>query len=635
MRQALTHSPATPRAGFASMAMHMALLGLSALLLALAFPRPGWGWLAHVALVPAVILALRSTDSRRLFWASYLVGAVWWLLMVRWLMVVTVGGYIGLSLFYGLYWAVGLMLIRGLDRRYGRFPMTLAVPMVWVSLEMIRGHAPWGGFGWFVLGQTQAPFDVTTRAPWLIQCADLFGELTVSFVVAASSGLVVDLLTRSWWTRSRGGRSRFSYTLRWSITLWLLMVGGAAWYGGWRAGQAQTNEAAAAPLSLRIAVVQTNVPQDNKNSPRLETDQAMWDQLESLTHAAAALWPAPDLIVWPETMVPAPINSEAQRDFAADALYWQSVTAQDLQAREDAQHVAAVAQQLGVTLEQLPDHLARWMSWRASMRDRVSELARQVGTPLLIGSGTYLPAPNDGPAQSYNSVYLFDANGVPRRQHYDKIHRVPFGEYLPGIDSWPWLKDLFLRYLSPYESDYSLTPGDRSFAVFELPLSLASAPPAPDGGKARLATPICFEDAIPRATRWMVYAADGEKRTDVLVNLTNDGWYTGWDQQPQHVQLAVLRCVELRVPMARSVNSGISGFIDAHGRVGPLVIVDGQAHSVSGVVAAEVVVDPRRTLFGRCGEAPMWALVIVTGSCVLVGVIMPRRRTQSLVESSG
>ncbi len=605
---------------FSSVLGHVAPLALTALLLALAFPHPGWSWLAHVALVPAVVLALRSDKPGRLAWTSYVIGVGWWLLMVRWLIPVTVGGYIGLSFFYGLYWLVAFMALRWLDRCYRRMPMTLAVPMVWVSLEMIRSHRPSGGFGWFALAHSQAAWRVGDSPGWLAQSADLFGELAVSFLVAMTGGLIVDLLVRPWFTAGGRDQRRFSYTLRWSLTIWVLLLGGALWYGHHRISE--TPEFGTP--GPRVAVVQTNVPQDNKNQPTPETDRALWDQLVSLTHRALEGDAKLDLIVWPETMVPASLNVEAVRASAGDGAYWATVSPEDLRASDDPGVYERLAVQMGVTIEDLPAVLATWLRTLSEYREKVAALSREIATPLLVGATSELRAGQAGAAdrQRFNSAYFVGPAGWNDAPRYDKIHRVPFGEYIPWIDAWPWLKHLFMTYLSPYESDYTLTPGSQ-WTRFELPLTAA-------GGAATqsisFATPICFEDAVARVTRAMVYSGDGAKRAAMLVNLTNDGWYAAWDQPPQHLQLATLRCIELRVPMARSVNTGISGFIDSTGRIVATVEVDGRRQEVAGVAVQQVMLDSRRTLFGVWGETPMWLLTAITGLLILLSPLMPRHR---------
>ena len=97
----------------------------------------------------------------------------------------------------------------------------------------------------------------------------------------------------------------------------------------------------------------------------------------------------------------------------------------------------------------------------------------------------------------------------------------------------------------------------------------------------------------------MIYARTGEKRADLLINLTNDGWFVGTSQGAQHFQQAVLRCVELRVPMVRSVNTGISGFIDSIGRVGPLVQEGGRIRGIEGFATKAIELDNRRSVYGR------------------------------------
>ncbi|MEZ6190865.1 MAG: nitrilase-related carbon-nitrogen hydrolase [Phycisphaerales bacterium] len=92
-----------------------------------------------------------------------------------------------------------------------------------------------------------------------------------------------------------------------------------------------------------------------------------------------------------------------------------------------------------------------------------------------------------------------------------------------------------------------------------------------------MVTPICYEDAVTRAVRPAGLPSNGTKRADLIVNLTNSAWYPGHKQQPQHLQIASLRCIENRVPMARSVNGGISGFIDSLGRITSVVEVGAAA----------------------------------------------------------
>jgi len=573
-RQYRTRSPS---ANIESVVWHLALLGLWAVGLALAFPRPGWGGLAHVALAPAALLAIRSANPRRLLWTSYSVAMAWWLVKLGWMSRVTVGGYVVMAACLALYLPVALWLVRQLHRRYRYLPMTLLLPMVWVSLELVRTYFPAGGFLWFALGHSQAPYDPSHGASKLIQIADIFGEHGVSFLVAMTNGLIVDALTRPWFQHVHGKR-RFNRVLCGAAVIWGAAIGGAWCYGSYRIAG---TDALPQGRQLRVAVVQTNVAQDNKNNPTLQQLWADWDRMLALTRHAALQHPAPRLIVWPETMVPVALNGEALAHYEAAATGAQT------------------------------------------FHEQIQSLALSLQTHLLVGAPAYTgwtPAPDQPdsqrPGQIYNSAYLYRPDGSQFPQRYDKVHRVPFGEYLPWVESVPALKRLFIRYLSPYEVDYTIYPGQR-YTLFETtppptsPNTTTNADTASTGA-AYFATPICFEDAVARVTRRMVYGSNGHKRADMLINLTNDGWFAGTHQGLQHFQIAVFRCIENRVPMARSVNTGVSGFIDSAGRVGPIVAVDGKTQQVEATAAHTVRFDPRVTMFSRLGHGPAILLALVT-----------------------
>lgn len=558
---------------------HVALLAASAVLLGLAFPPVGVGWLAHWALVPATVLAVRSAAPGKLACLTWLVFLAWWLIMAAWLRLVTVEGYVAACVVMAAYPALALPAVRWLDRRW-RLPMIVALPLVWVGLEFVRGRFLAGGFGWLALAHSQAPFEAGHAAPRLAQVADLLGEHTVGLIVAMTNGLVADLCLRRW-TRPWLGSS-----LAWSVAAWLGVVGAAWLYGGFRIAGVSD------PIgATHLGVIQTDQPQDNRNAPTLEQEQADWAKLVALTRAAAAHDPAPSLIVWPETMVPAPLN-EASRDVRLDSLHYHS---------------------------------------------QIEELARELNTPLLVGAsaaGDWIETTDRRgraillPGVRYNSSYLYlpEQGQVGR---FDKMHRVPFGEYIPWVDGWPWLRDIFFRLFVPYDFDYTIQPG-AAVVRFDIPWGSDDAPRR--GDVYTIATPICFEDTVGRVCRRMVYDIGPggalAKRVDVLVNQTNDGWYPDTAQGPQHLQIAVFRCIENRVPMARSVNTGSSGFIDSRGRIGPIVT------DASGYAVHQVLLDHRLTLYGRVGDGPMTVLAALAGLLVATGFFRADRRIATPMDSS-
>ena len=144
-----------------------------------------------------------------------------------------------------------------------------------------------------------------------------------------------------------------------------------------------------------------------------------------------------------------------------------------------------------------------------------------------------------------------------------------------------------------------------------------------------LATPICFENAMARVCRRLVYE-HGRKRADVLVNLSNEGWFGRYDAgRRQHLQIARFRCVENRVPMIRSVNTGVSVAIDSSGRlIGPASVTGdgvGVAPREAGWLLAELPLDHRSTLYGRLGDAFAWTCLLATAGLWSAAVIARRR----------
>jgi len=585
--------------GVRSIRWHILGCAATAVLLALAFPYPGWWPLALVALVPAVVTAMRSRRPRRLVWTSYLVSLAWWLYMLQWLTPVTVPGYVGLCAYMAIYMPVALLAMRAVHRQY-RAAAVLAVPLVWVSLEMVRTYLLAGGFGWFQLGHALAAFRSDQRAATLVQVADVFGEHGVSFLAAMTSGLVVDLLTRPWFGRRSAltGRRRTVWP---SLALWAVVMAAAVVYGHMRisqydaatAGSTASGGASGGPSGgVAVAVIQTNVPQSNKDSPTAEQTEADWLRLFELTLEAVEREPELQLIVWPESVTPRPINPQA----------------------------VLAAQQYG-------------LDW-GNYHEDVAGLANHLHVPLLVGAsaGEDWQVVAQGEREillatrHYNSVHLYHGDGRQDERRYDKIHRVPFGEYVPWIESWPWLLDLFLKHLTPYGFDYSLDAGV-GLTVFEIDRA--------GGEPFRVATPICFEDTVSRLCRQMVYEPSGVKRADGLVNVTNDAWFSGWSQRRQHLQIATLRCIENRVPMARSVNTGVSGFIDSLGRIGALNADGGGAlaggsrdggQHVEGVAIGRMVFDSRRTMYGRWGNRPMAGVAVCTGFWVGATPLVARSR---------
>lgn len=576
-------------------------LVISAVALALCFPPYGLKTLAYVALVPSAIVALRAKSLLKMFVLAWLVWALWWGVIGRWMIPVTFGGHIALSLLMGFEIAVALFGAAVLCRRW-RWPMVLALPMCWTAMEIFRASFPFGGMNWFTLAQSQTPYQPGSTS-YVIQMADIFGWPVVTLFVAVWNGFFVDLCTRRIYADRVGRKRRMTPSIRWGLAGLTLFSAMTFTYGYARVEEASRHQTPG-PV---VGIVQTNVPQNNKNRRTSATDRAMWDQLVAGLETVAASETKPDWVLWPETSVPGPIDEEGRLHWQAKANLWRALTPDDL----DPEGLQDASQAFDIKPNQVPGYLADWHQFRASLGQKVQQAAREHAVTLIAGVPAKLAYP-DG--RGVNRVVAVHQDGRIDPLVYDKVHRVPFGEYIPLVDAFPAIKAWFIQALTPYDHDYSLAPGQQ-LTIFNLPDG--------QGGIARAAAPICFEDTVARLCRRMVYGRDDqtgkrEKRADVLVNLTNDGWFESSAQGPQHLQLAAMRCVENRVPMLRAVNTGVSGMIDSSGRVVRVLTHAGQQQGVSATGVMPVALDSRVGLFALVGMVPAWVFSGGAGLLVML-----------------
>ncbi|MEM9414092.1 MAG: apolipoprotein N-acyltransferase [Planctomycetota bacterium] len=590
------------RYGIDSVWAHLALNLASVLMLTLAFPKPGWAVMAFFAPVPIGVLAMRTTRLWTLTWTTMLVFTGWWSLRVGWLGAVSPGAPWGVGLVMGVWMTLMVVALARVQRRF-RAALTLTLPVFWVAQEAVRSAWPWGGFPWFTIGSSQAMWKPTDSAAvpfpsgYLVQSADLFGVLTVSFLVVMTAGLIVDLIARPITKRLATGKVRVRRTVVVAVIIWVACFAGAMAYGGMSLAAHDSPSVGPAKQAATITVIQTNVPQSNKmegsSAEHFRRRMEDWDRLFELTRQALIESPDTHLVVWPETMVLRPINDE----YVANLDTWLAVGAQ-----AEADGVLEGDAELAAQVESA--------AWDRTFRTRIDAFALQYDTPIIAGGRAQYV---DDDERLMNSAFLVvpGADSYPR---YSKQQLVPFGEYVPGPR---WVRQWFHDTLSPYDYDYTLKEGERP-VVFAVDAGWSAQP-------LRVATPICFEDVVGPICREMVYGNDGLKRVDLLVNLTNDGWFAGTHQGYQHLQLAALRCIENRVPMARSVNTGVSGFIDSDGRVTKVVSVGGRSQEVDGHATTQIALDPRVTLYGRIGEAGPVG-VGLTAVVLLAGTWLPPRR---------
>lgn len=214
--------------------------------------------------------------------------------------------------------------------------------------------------------------------------------------------------------------------------------------------------------------------------------------------------------------------------------------------------------------------------------DAMAQIANLLpnGTILITGS---VRAPDLPPGaritRAYNSIYVIDHDGSVLSV-YDKLHLVPFGEFLPFQDL---MEKIGFVQLTKVQGGF--IPGDRRRAM-ELP----SAP--------RVLPLICYEAVFPDE----IGARD--QRAGWIVNLTNDAWFGVSTGPYQHLQQTRVRAIEQGLPVVRAANSGISAVIDPYGR-----IIARLELGVDGVLDSLLPSAARQTIYARFGDTP--ALIII------------------------
>ncbi len=525
------------------------------------------GPLAFVALVPWLTLVRAPISGKRLYFAGYLGGVAFFLPATQWFRVahpMMYASWLFLAFVCPLFWVFALFLLRRVDR-LKLVPLGISVPVVWVALEYVRAHFPTGfpflqhvglyqmiGFGWYFLGYTQHQF------VWLIQVADLGGVYVVSFLVAAINGTLTEWLLRS--TRVRSW-------LRWNEPMppcarpfrSTIAVGGLAAVAVVY-GLVKLDHPAFEP-GPKVSALQASIGQSDKDG----NAEGLFDRYEKLCLQASAN--GSDLVIWPETCYPlgwstiaagvdpAKVPPGATRAYHGD--------------RAVIRYLAT-----GRTQAPIPNPLPPWR------------------TNVLLGLTAH---EWDGTREvPTNTALLIDAEGNDVGR-YDKMHLVPFGEYVPLRETFPWMQTF-----TPYQDDFSCRPGEvwTRFAMT-----------ARDGRRFTFGCLICYEDSDPYMARQYMRS----EPVNFLVNISNDGWFDGTEEHEEHLAICRFRAVEARRSIVRAVNMGISAVIDSDGRV---IALPGPSWSGSkkmeGIVTAVVPIDARTSWYARLGDwlpAACWVLL--------------------------
>ncbi|MFI5167393.1 MAG: apolipoprotein N-acyltransferase [Thermoanaerobaculales bacterium] len=467
-------------------------------------------------------------------------------------------------------------------------PGPALAPLVLVVPGLLRRGIE-GSHGWraFRLGWLAGFVEWLVAVAWVVIVLHRYGHLPLALAIVGLV-LMAAILGLGWgivgWATSRAPR-------RWGV--WLLPLALAAfeevqrfppWIFPW-------NPAAAVltPIPLLLAPAPV-IGAAGLSLLVLLAGSALESLLARGRRASGAIWLALCLVVWIVAGLLAPRFEPAGPEVKAAALQpnvplemrWGGNSEREIEDRVwmlTRQGATAGAHWVVWPESAVP----RWVERDGQYRDAIEALARETRTWLTVGSIGF----GAGPDTYFNSVFSFSPAGLlPGR--YDKIHLVPFGEYVPLAGRFAALKAL-VREVG------SFTPGEST-----APL------PGPAGG---IGMAVCYEVAYPS-----LYAREVENGAAVLATITNDGWYGNSAAPRQHLALAILRAAENRRYLVRAANTGISAIIDPYGRV--LARLD---FGREGFITAQVRPGSGVTPAARYGGALRTLLVVLAAGAIILG----------------
>jgi apolipoprotein N-acyltransferase len=271
---------------------------------------------------------------------------------------------------------------------------------------------------------------------------------------------------------------------------------------------------------VKAGLVQGNIEQDKKWEPAFQ--KYVLDTYIGLSREAAKS--SPDVIIWPETAVPFFFGDDKKNT------------------------------------------------------DNLVEFQKTMNTPLLFGSVLTKKMTRDQLSLT-NSVLLLDKQGK-MAYRYDKIHLVPFGEYVP-LRKVLFFVDKLVAGIGDYLPGTQYITAETEFGSF--------------------APMICYEIIFPGLVR-KFYSKNG----DFIVNVTNDAWFGKTAGPYQHFSMAVFRAIENRKPVMRSANTGISGFIDSNGR-----ILARTELFQKQVLSGEIKTDSTVSFYSRYGDLFIYFCIVI------------------------
>ncbi len=444
-------------------------------------------WLHWFAFVP-MIWATRPGEGRRNALVAYAGGCVAIFILYFWLIETIIR-------FSSVPWVLALLV-------HLLFTGIFALPyaLTFGPLQALRRKL---GLGWVVafpalwvtVEMIPALFPYyhgvsQYRNPLTWQLASVTGVTGLTFLVWMSNAMLAELVFR----RQEGRPMPWG-----ALGVVVALLAGNVGFGHWRHAAVEA-QLAAAPV-VRTAILQQNTTMEIRLSESIIDSTQSWVETTK-----GALDDQPDLIIWPEGTIP--FNPDETRK-------------------------------------------ARWLG-NMSPKEFFSRFADKFDFHFLIGGGSIERLEDDVQGRewiSYNSAYAFSRDGelVDR---YDKMVPLPFGEYIPFADTFPWLRQLIQG------------PGD--FRAGERPTVFPARTAA--GVDYRYTVPICYE-AILNGPMWDLYYGENNDPVDLFVVITNDAWFGDTASPHQHAMLTTVQAIQFGRPMVRSAYTGVSWIVEPHGDI--------------------------------------------------------------------
>ncbi|NOX97298.1 MAG: apolipoprotein N-acyltransferase [Nitrospirae bacterium] len=487
---------------------------LSGFLLIFSFPKFDLELLAWVALVP-LFLAIKDKGRRESFLLSFLTGGVFFAGLLYWIATVTIYNRLVIS---GL-----LILVLYLSLYFGLFGLLASRRKSGTTFNFQLST-----FNYLYLPSLWVSLELLrsylfSGFPWgllgysqylnlpLIQISSFTGVYGISFLIVLVNVVVADCFS------GRDLRLRLRVS-GYGLLIAGLLVGASLLYGKKVLAKDIKGK------SLKVAIVQGNILQGEKwDYGRQEEFAGIYSDLSQ-----EASLKGPALIVWPETSIPGYLPEDRY------------------------------------------------------LFDTLVNLSKESGAYILMG-GTRRLAPLKGNSplkqvdederEYFNSAFLFSPRGIETT--YDKIHLVPFGEFVP----WGRFFPFWARAILP---EGGFEAGKRH-TIFKIP-------------QGQFTVLICYEIIFPDLVRRSV-----EGGANFIVNITNDAWFGKTAGPYQHAAMATFRAVENRRSLVRAANTGISLFIDPFGRR-EILKVKNQSIFVRGTLTKEIVLVQGNTLYTRYGD---------------------------------